>query len=204
MKRLVIISAAIISVIMSVIPAFAQDWEKGFQEVLDAFNAGDYDSALLWFTPLAEKGNASAQTNLGVMYRTGKGVPKDYAEAVEWYRLAAEQGYAEGQTNLGVMHEKGQGVTQDYAEAAKWYRLAAEQGHASAQTNLGVMFDRGQGVAQDNVLAHMWYNISSANGHEDAGEWRDKVADLMTADAIEKATAMARECMASNYKKCGY
>ena len=200
MKNLNIISAAVISVVMLATSAFAQDLNKG----LIAFNAGDYDSALLWFTPLAEKGNASAQTNLGVMYRTGKGVPKDYAEAVEWYRLAAEQGYAEGQTNLGVMHEKGQGVTQDYAEAAKWYRLAAEQGHASAQTNLGVMFDRGQGVAQDNVLAHMWYNLGAANGSKNGPKNRDSIAEEMTREDISKAQSMASECMSSDYKNCGY
>ena len=66
------------------------------------------------------------------------------------------------------------------------------------------MYQFGDGVLQDNVTAHMWYNIASANGHEKAGEFRDKLADLMTADAIEKATAMASECMKSNYKKCGY
>ena len=43
---------------------------------------------------LAEQGDASAQYNLGVTYRTGEGVPQDSAEAVRWYRLAAEQGYA--------------------------------------------------------------------------------------------------------------
>ena len=45
----------------------------------------------------------------------------------------------------------------------------------------------------------MWYNISSANGGISGRDW---VADLMTATDISKATAMARECMKSNYKKC--
>ena len=66
------------------------------------------------------------------------------------------------------------------------------------------MYSKGEGILQDNVTAHMWYNISSANGHEKAGEYIDERADLMTADAIEKATAMDRECMNSNYKKCGW
>ena len=48
----------------------------------------------------------------------------------------------------------------------------------------------------------MWFNIASTNGHKKAGGWRDEIAALMTAEAIEKATAMARECMNSNYKKC--
>ena len=86
----------------------------------------------------------------------------------------------------------------------KWYRLAAEQGYADAQSNLGVRYQYGQGVLQDNVMAHMWYNISSANGADKAGEWRDERAGQMTSADISKAQAMARECMSSNYKNCGY
>ena len=128
----------------------------------------------------------------------------DYATALKEWKPIAEQGNAAAQFNLGLMYAKGDGVLKDYAEAAKWYRLSAEQGDADAQNNLGVLHVYGHGVLQDNVTAHMWYNIASANGHESAGGWRDKRADLMTPDAIEKATAMARECMASDYKKCGY
>ena len=63
------------------------------------------------------------------------------------------------------------------------------------------MYEKGNGVLQDNLTAHMWYNISSANGGISGRDW---VAGLMTASDISKATAMARECMASGYKKCGY
>ena len=86
----------------------------------------------------------------------------------------------------------------------KWYRLAAEQENADAQNNLGVMYFKGKGVLQDNVTAHMWYNIAAANGYEKAGEWREKRAGLMTSADISKAQSMARECMSSNYKNCGW
>ena len=55
------------------------------------------------FRPLADQGDATAQSNLGVMYASGQGVPKDYAQAVKWYRLAADQGDARAQFNLGLM-----------------------------------------------------------------------------------------------------
>jgi TPR repeat protein len=51
-----------------------------------------------------------AQSNLGVMYHPGKGVPQDDAEAVWWYRLAAGQGDADAQNNLGVNYANGEGV----------------------------------------------------------------------------------------------
>jgi len=43
-----------------------------------AFKSGDYATTLRLLRPLANQGNASAQNNLGVMYRDGLGVPQDY------------------------------------------------------------------------------------------------------------------------------
>ena len=182
------------------LPVSAQDFEKG----LAAAQAGDFATALQEWTPLAEAGDVDGQFNLGLMYSKGAGVPQDYKEAVKWYRLAAEQGDAIAQFNLGTMYDEGQGVLQDYKEAVKWYRLAAEQGFASAQNNLGVKYEIGRGVLKDKVMAHMWYNIASANGHSKAGEWRDKIEGQMTQADVSKAQAMARECINSGYKKCGY
>ncbi len=66
------------------------------------------------------------------------------------------------------------------------------------------MDEYGQGVLQDNILSHMWYNIASANGTKKSSEWRDKIATKMTAADISKAQAMAKECMSSGYKNCGW
>ena len=52
-------------------------------------------------------------------------------------------------------------------------------------------------------MAHMWSNIGAANGNEGGGINRDEIAKEMTPAAIEKAQAMARECMSSGYTKCG-
>ncbi len=49
----------------------------------------DDAQALAWYRKAAEQGNAKAQHNLGLMYGTGNGVPKDYVEAHKWYNLAA-------------------------------------------------------------------------------------------------------------------
>jgi len=132
-----------------------------FQAGLDAYNQGDYATALKEWQPLAEQGDAVAQYNLGFMYDNGQGVPQDYGEAARWYRLAAEQGKASAQHNLGLLYYRGQGVPQDYTQARDWYLKAAEQGHALAQANLGVMYWMGPGVLQDYVQAHMWANLAA-------------------------------------------
>ncbi len=123
---------------------------------------------------------------------------------MKWFRLSAAQGNAQGQGFLGFMLKKGRGVLQDYKEAAKWFRLSAEQGDAEAQNNLSIMYHKGLGVLQDNVRAHMWVNIAAVNGSDDASKNRDIIAAKMTTEDISKAQSMARECMESNYKNCGY
>ena len=178
--------------------AIAQDYDAG----LKAAQAGDFQTALKEWKPLADQGHAGAQVFLGWMYANGEGVPEDDAEAAGWYRLAADQGHAYAQYNLGVMYGNGEGVVEDDAEAARWYRLAADQGHAGAQVFLGWMYADGEGVLQDNVTAHMWFNIAGANGAEFGRDNREKIERKMTPADISEAQKRARICMASNYTDC--
>ena len=58
----------------------------------------DYQEAAQWFHRAAEHGHADAQSNLGMMYAKGAGVPQDYARAHMWFNIAASSGkdYARG------------------------------------------------------------------------------------------------------------
>jgi TPR repeat protein len=136
-----------------------------FEDGMAAYQRGDYVHAMHLWRPLADQGNARAQSNLGVMYAKGQGVRRrDYAAAASWYRKAAEQGNAIGQSNLGVMYAEGRGVPQDDSVAVCWYRKAAEQGNARAQYNLGVMYVEGRGVPQDHAAAASWYEKAAEQG----------------------------------------
>jgi uncharacterized protein len=115
----------------------------GLQEGYDAFSRGEYEAAIKEWRPLAERGNAEAQYNMGVLFDTGRGVPQDDNESVHWYKRAAAQGYANAQGNLGLMYNKGRGVPQDRHEGLRWYHLAAEQGNSLAQFNIGQLYDSG-------------------------------------------------------------
>ena len=76
----------------------------------------------------AEAGDAAAQTNLGIKYAKGEGVPQDSKEAVKWLRKAAEQGDARAQYGLGLSYELGRGVLKDSVSAYAWFSLAAYNG----------------------------------------------------------------------------
>lgn len=87
----------------------------------------DYAEAAKWYKLAADQDHAQTQSNLGVLYQAGQGVPQDHAEAARLFRLVADSGEAVGQFNLGRLYEVGEGVPQDFGAAANWYRLAANQ-----------------------------------------------------------------------------
>lgn len=140
----------------------------GFDEGYSAYKSEDYATALKEWLPLAKKGDASAQHNLGVMYKKGQGVPKNLITAVSWYRKAATQGDASSQNALAVMYETGNGVKKNEAEAVIWYRKAAEQGYANAQTSLGVMYQYGKGIQKDEMESVNWYRKAADQGNAQA------------------------------------
>jgi predicted nuclease with TOPRIM domain len=88
-----------------------------------ALDRADYSTALRVWLPLAEQGDAAAQTNVGDIFE--KRVPPDHAAAAEWYRKAAEKGNSRAAINLGNLYEQGLGVQKDPAQALNWYRRAS-------------------------------------------------------------------------------
>ena len=141
------------------------DNQKKLQEAYDAYNTGDFVTALRLWKILAENGDKRAQNNLASLYYKGQGTERDYKMAIKWYILAAEQGFSQAQLSLATMYEQGQGIPQDYKLALKWYTLAAKQGNADAQMNLGLMYDNGNGTAADFKEAAKWYTLASEQGH---------------------------------------
>ena len=126
---------ALTALMLFATPVVAGDWEDGY----GAYGAGDYQKAFRLWKPLAEQGDVRAQSNLGLMYDLGKGVPEDDAKALYWYRKAAEQGNAPAQHNLGVKYYLGEGVLEDYVQAYAWMSIAATQGNANAKKGKGTL-----------------------------------------------------------------
>lgn len=77
----------------------------------------------------SELGNSGAMGNLGVLYSTGNGVPKDFAKAAELFQKASDKGNELATANLASLYEKGNGVPQDYDRAFKLYKKAEAMGN---------------------------------------------------------------------------
>ena len=142
----------------------------------------------------AEKGDAEAQFNLGLLYERGREVPKDKSEALRWYRLAATQGDTFAQNALGDNYWEGTGVPKDDREAVRWWRLAADKGFAPAQHSLGkLLAGGGQGVASDKSQAYMWLVLSAGQGDEEAARQSEILSKQLTPAEATNAKKLAKQ-----------
>lgn len=112
----------------------------------------------------AERGNAFAENDLGLLYATGRYVPADDREAFTWFERAAAKGLVSAKFNMGAMYQRGRGVALDPQLAAQWYQRAADEGHIMAQHNLASMYSRGEGVTQDHAKAARLYAQAAEAG----------------------------------------
>ena len=94
------------------------------EQAVTAYDSEQFNLAFELLLPLAEQGNAEAQTMLGTLYRLGNGTPADSVAAKQWYEAASAQGHCIASNNLaGMLREEGQ-----QGEAERYYELARAQG----------------------------------------------------------------------------
>jgi TPR repeat protein len=85
----------------------------------------------------AQKGDASSQNTLGVMYAKGVGVPVNYVRAAYWFQKAADQRYAAAIYHLGVLYKSGpDGIHQDLARADNYFTASALAGYRPTMNQL--------------------------------------------------------------------
>ena len=163
--------AVLILVLGLVAPVVAADLD----EAVTAARGGEYAAALRRLSPLAAKGDARAQFDIGFMHAYGWGVPRNQAEAITWYRKAADQGLAVAQHFLGIAYVNGEGVPRDNAEAERWFARAAAQGFSQARYMLGIMTMDGRGVPKDPVQGYAFMVMAGQGGVRSAGRAIQKV-----------------------------
>lgn len=101
-----------------------------FNDAVNAYKKGDFETAFLIWQDLANKGNMEAQFYLGVFYETGNdAVKSDHLKALEWYEKAAIQGYTEAQFYLAAMYDNEYGVKHNKEKAKEWYGKACDGGN---------------------------------------------------------------------------
>ncbi|HEY0412022.1 MAG TPA: SPOR domain-containing protein [Allosphingosinicella sp.] len=186
--RQMIAGAAAAAIMLAASPALA-DTKSGY----DAWMAGNYAAAIAEWRPLADKGDADAQFDLGQAYKLGRGVPQDLKIAQSWFEKAAQQGHLQAQTMLGlILFQSG-----ERARAMPWIKRGAEAGDPRAQYVLGTALFNGDLVAKDWVRAYALMTRAAAQGLPPAATSLQALDQYVPLAQRQQGLALARQMEAS-------
>tara|TARA_B100000475_G_scaffold172035_1_gene134539 strand:- start:60 stop:542 length:483 start_codon:yes stop_codon:yes gene_type:complete len=105
---------------------------------LHKFGSGvklDNKKAMKLCRAAADRGNAAAQCNLGLLLHS----ENKFEEAFRYYALAADQGYTNAESNLGFRYHEGTGTEVDLGKSRYWFERAAAKGHERAIRGLAFL-----------------------------------------------------------------
>ena len=155
--------------------AVADDFEDG----LRSYIRSDFTKAYELLSPLAEQGNARAQSILATMYRFGEGVAVDAEKAAFLMRQASLQGSVAAQYNLAQLYLTGFGVEQSIVHAMMWLTIAL-----------------------DEIGYEEFVRDSGASVRQPITEFRQSVVSQVNFLDIARALDMAATCRQSKYQDC--
>ncbi len=183
MRTLLGAAALSLATIVVAAPALA-DTKAG----VDAWNRGDYATAVTEWRKAAIAGDPDAQFNLAMAYKLGRGVPVDMQMAESWYRKAALQGHPEAIDNYGLaLFQDGK-----RAEALPWLEKSVARGEPRAELVLGTMLFNGDGVERDWVRAYALMVRSSNAGLPQGSQTLADMDKYIPADQRQQGIELAR------------
>ncbi len=156
---------------------------------VDAWNRGDYKTAVDEWRKAAIAGDADAQFNLGQAYKLGRGVPVDLPMAESWYRKAALQGHPQAQDNYGLaLFQDGK-----RADAVPWLEKSVARGEPRAELVLGTMLFNGDGIERDWVRAYALMTRSSGAGLPQGSQTLAEMDKYIPADQRQQGIELAHK-----------
>lgn len=155
----------------------------------EAWNRGDYATAVREWRDLAAQGNADAQFNMAQAYRLGRGVEQNAKQAEILIAKAAAQGHIKATDTYGLLlFQSGR-----REEAMPYVIKAAERGNPRAQYLLGIGHFNGDLVSKDWVKAYALMTLSNSTGFEQAKPAITQMDDFIPLAQRQEAQLLAQK-----------
>ncbi|MEL6530631.1 MAG: SPOR domain-containing protein [Pseudomonadota bacterium] len=164
---------------------------------VDAWSAGDYNSAVSEWQLPAQNGDADALFNLAQAYRLGRGVAADISRARELYAEAAQKGHVKAADNYGLLLFQ-QGEQQN---AMPLIRAAAERGDPRAQYVMGLAHFNADYARKDWPRAYALLTLSQSAGLPQASAALAQMDEYIPMEQRQQAQLLAREIEAEAGKR---
>ncbi|WP_109096132.1 SEL1-like repeat protein [Azospirillum sp. TSH64] len=146
----------------------ASSASAGLTEAKEAHERGNFTTAAQELLPLATAGNPTAQTHLGSLYLSGRGVQRDLEKARTWMEKAARQGNIGAKLGLGILLSRHPSQDNDQSDARRWLVSAGDDGNVEAQYQAALLLDAGIGGPSDPVTAAKWLRFAASAKHMEA------------------------------------
>jgi TPR repeat protein len=133
----------------------------------------DHARAVAHYRRAAEAKDAPAMATLAIMYRLGRGVPRDFDAMAALLTQSAEAGYHVAQLRLAELYMSARGVPArlarelglpDPVRAAELYRAAADQGSEEAGAALTRLIEGGADAFDDPETRLAWLRHAADEG----------------------------------------
>jgi TPR repeat protein len=170
----------------------------------------DTTEAMHWLEYAAERGHASAMTNLAYCYQNVAG---NSEKAVEWLEKAVAAGDKNAFALLSTNYMVGIGVAKDPAKAFALAKAGAEADDAESERVLGTYYLNGTGTERDVDAAEQWLIKAVNNGSLKAlvplgriylGRFDNREPDLELAEDLWQQAAERGDAEAAYEVGCLY
>ncbi|MEQ8412434.1 MAG: SPOR domain-containing protein [Erythrobacter sp.] len=164
---------------------------------VDAWSAGDYDSAVAEWRGPAANGDPDALFNLAQAYRLGRGVEGDLARARDLYAEAARKGHVKAADNYGLLlFQQG-----DQDSAMPLIRDAADRGDPRAQYVLGLAHFNADYAQKDWVRAYALLTLARSQGLPQATDALAQMDRYVPEQQKQEAQLLARTLEAESARR---
>ena len=140
----------------------------------------------------AEKGDAEAQFEFGLMCHNSEVAPQEYKDYADYWIWDAAEGGCDDALSLMIDTSEG-----DKHIFLHWIEEGVKQRKGWVQFVRGEIYEEGEVVLKNFIEAYAWFLVAKANGNAETSE---KISDLekrLTAEGIEKGQARAAELQRS-------
>lgn len=133
---------------------------------MNAYMAGDYDTAMIEWAESAKMGEPKSMAYIGYIYFDETGGHHDDAKALEWFTRAADLGDPDGTATLARIYAHGWGVSRDMDKAYDFMIKVADVDNFAAQMTASEFYEMGFGTSIDleKALEHAKRLPVSENG----------------------------------------
>jgi len=156
---------------------------------VDAWSAGDYNTAVAEWQLPASNGDADALFNLAQAYRLGRGVPADINQARKLYAEAAQKGHVKAADNYGLLlFQQG-----EQTNAMPLIKDAADRGDPRAQYVLGLAHFNADYAQKDWIRAYALLTLANGAGLPQAAAALQQMDQYVPIRQRQAAQSLARE-----------